>query len=197
MNRSRFRGVVSFVVVASIGCLILAGCGSDTQQQPSGAAPDRSAAPASTVGGAPDFSLRSLDGETVRLADVLGNKPVVLEFFATWCPACMKHVPEVQKFQDAYVGEELAMYAISVDNNAAVVSRWRKRSKTTYTVLHDADQQVAAKYQVQGIPLTVGISRSGKIIYRDHGFPRGLEKFVAELKEGAPAAPGGRAGEGG
>jgi len=183
VNGTGFQRVISFVVVTSIGCLVMGGCGSDTRQQPSG--------------DAPDFSLRSLDGETVRLADVLRNRPVVLEFFALGCPACMQHVPELQKFQDTYVGEELAMYAISLDNNAAVVSQWQKQSKTTYTILHDANQQAATRYGVRFIPLTVGISRSGKIIYRDNGFPQDLGKFVAELKESAPAAPGGRVEEGG
>ncbi len=190
MNASEFRGKASFVVVALLACMVLIGCGAQSDRPATGSPPT-----AKPVVDPPDFSLQSLDGETVRLADVLGKKPVVIEFFATWCGPCMRHAPELQKFHDAYVGDELALYAISVDNNIDVVSRWLKKSKMSYTVLHDTDKQVADKYQVKGIPLTIGINRAGKIIYRDHGFPRDLAKFVTQMKEGAPTVSSAKAEE--
>ena len=51
---------------------------------------------------APDFSLKDLDGNTVTLSDYRGQKPVILDFFATWCPNCKRDMPKLNKWYEQY-----------------------------------------------------------------------------------------------
>ena len=139
---------------------------------------------------APDFTLTAMDGSIVHLADLLGKKPVVLDFFATWCAACMAQIPETKAFYGKYAGEELAFFAISVDEERAALERWLGRAGVPYPVLHDPQRLAARPYApsgVIGLPLTVGIDREGNVIYLDSGLPRDIPGFIERLKN--PPAP--------
>ena len=116
---------------------------------------------------APDFTLSTLDGEQVTLRALRG-KPVALNFWATWCPACVTELPDLQQAAARHSGE-IAFYAISLDANPADVPPFLSAHNVDLPVLLDTASDVAAKFCVRGIPMTVFIDADGRIAARHVG----------------------------
>lgn len=117
---------------------------------------------------APDFTLKSLDGKTVKLSDFKG-KPVYINFWASWCPPCKKEIPEIQKFYTQNKGQVVVLAInITFDDKLADVQNILKKNNATFPVLLDESQDnaVADLYQVYGIPASFFIDKDG--IIRDH-----------------------------
>jgi thiol-disulfide isomerase/thioredoxin len=76
----------------------------------------------SVSGEAPNFKLRDLNGKTVQLSDFKG-KPVVLDFWATWCQPCRDSIPGMVKLQKDYAHKGLVILAISLDGGAVEIGR--------------------------------------------------------------------------
>ena len=102
--RSFGSSLVRGLVVA--GALVLAGCGAAAEG-------GKSAAPAS--GGAPDFSLKALSGETVHLSDYLGKSVVLIDFWSTTCDPCMAEMPYLVEFYKANKDKGFVVLAILFD----------------------------------------------------------------------------------
>ncbi|GIW08433.1 MAG: hypothetical protein KatS3mg060_3238 [Dehalococcoidia bacterium] len=136
-------------LVALLAALVLAAC------QPSSAAP--------VVGGAaPEFSLPTLDGRTVSLASLKG-KPVLLNFWATWCAPCREEMPLIQRAAARYASSGLTVLAIDVQEGEALVQPFVDEFGLTFPVLLDKNGEVVSRYRVRGIPTTVFIDRGGII----------------------------------
>ena len=140
------RIIVLFIVVIAL----LAGC------KDRGGRPDTAAS---------DFSLKDMNGKTVRLSDYKG-KVVLLEFWATWCPPCRASVPGLEKLHKAYKDKGLVLLAVAMDMGGDdEVRSYIKESGITYTVLKGTED-VATKYQVRSIPMMLVLGKDGKIAKR-------------------------------
>ena len=113
---------------------------------------------------APDFSLKTLDGKTLRLSDLRG-KAVVLNFWATWCPPCKMELPWLVDLQKQYGAQGLQIVGISEDEGGKdKVAQFVKEMGVNYTIAVD-DDSVAEKYgDVEDLPTTFYIDRNGKIV---------------------------------
>ena len=116
---------------------------------------------------APKFSLQTPDGKTVNLADSKG-KAVILNFWATWVPACMKEMVALEKIHQAHK-DELTVIGVSVDPDSAdaVRSHLEKR-KITYTIVIATqemldDYDLALEEPLETVPSTVIVDKSGNI----------------------------------
>ena len=112
---------------------------------------------------APDFVLEDKAGNMVSLKEFRG-KPLVLHFWATWCPYCKKLQPGLQALQDRYAGSKLVVVAISFreDEGSDPQGVLQKRGHTFVTLLDGDD--VAAMYGVRGTPTTFFIDRKGRVV---------------------------------
>lgn len=114
---------------------------------------------------APDFTLKDLNGNTVKLSSFRG-KPVYLNFWASWCPPCKKEIPEIQKFYQQNK-DKVAVLAVNITFNDKVsdVVNILKANNASFPVLLDTDvnSSVANAYQVYGIPASFFIDKSGII----------------------------------
>ncbi|MFQ5795324.1 MAG: TlpA family protein disulfide reductase [Candidatus Bipolaricaulia bacterium] len=110
---------------------------------------------------APDFAFEDLDGNLVRLSDFRG-KPVLLNFWATWCPPCRKEVPDLQAFHEQY-GDKIVLLGIDWGEDEAEVNRFLKRYGATYTNLLDKNGQFFVLYQLTGLPTSYWIDDQGVI----------------------------------
>jgi len=114
---------------------------------------------------APDFTLKDLNGNTVKLSDFRG-KPVYLNFWASWCPPCKAEIPEIQKFYQQNK-DNVSVLAVNITFNDKVpdVVNLLKASKAKFPVLLDTNAQasVADSYQVYGIPASFFIDKNGII----------------------------------
>ena len=109
---------------------------------------------------APDFSVRTLGGEDVRLSDFRGRS-VWINFWATWCPPCRAEAPDIQEVYEAHESEGLVVLAISIGESTNTVADYIKRTGMTVTVGIDEGTNVAAQYRIVGIPTHFFIDREG------------------------------------
>ena len=135
-----------------------------------------------TSGEAPNFKLQDLNGKTVQLSDFKG-KPVLLDFWATWCPPCRDSIPGMVKLHKDYADKGLVILAVSVDGGATEdIRSFQKEYGMTYTVLMGTED-VASQYSVRTIPMMIVIDKSGKIQkrYLGAGNEDDIEKTVKQL----------------
>jgi peroxiredoxin len=126
--------------------------------------PDASATPTLKVGqAAPEITLNDLSGNPVSLASLKG-RPVVLNFWATWCPPCRREMPEFQQVWEAHKGkDDLVFYALNAGESKLVVDAFMKQQGVQLPVLLDKADQAQNAYKILPIPATFFIDRSGKI----------------------------------
>jgi peroxiredoxin len=127
------------------------------------------AAPLEPGSAAPDWKLQDLDGKSVQLSDFKG-KVVVLDFWATWCPPCRAEIPGFIALQNEYKDKGLVVVGVSLDQGGpGVVSSFAKAQGMNYPILMGTDD-VAAQYgDIQAIPTTFVIDRTGKVVAKHIG----------------------------
>ncbi|MEZ4510588.1 MAG: redoxin domain-containing protein [Chloroflexota bacterium] len=111
---------------------------------------------------APVFALTDLEGESVTLSDYAG-RPVLLNFWATWCPPCRVEMPELQKAFEAHQDDNLAILAINQAETRAEVEPFFAEMGLTFTSLLDNDGTVGQLYGASNLPTSVFISPAGEI----------------------------------
>jgi len=111
---------------------------------------------------APDFQLQNLDGQTVSLGNLQG-KPVLINFWATWCPPCRSEMPYIQEIYEAWADKELVVLAINIGESSSKAEEFRQSYNLSFTVLLDTKQDVAQRYNITGIPTTFFIDKDGII----------------------------------
>ncbi len=112
---------------------------------------------------APDFTLTDLDGNRVSLSDFRG-RPVLIDFWATWCPPCVFQVPELNALWEAHrEAGDVAVIGVAVDiEGAEVVAPWVEEQGVGYTILI-GDEALAKDFGVLGFPTLVLVSPDGSI----------------------------------
>jgi peroxiredoxin len=110
---------------------------------------------------APDFRLLSLDRKEVSLSFYRG-KVVMVHFWATWCPPCVEELPTLERLYRAYLGKDLEVLAVSVDEGGAdAVGQFMRKNRFALPVLLNPDQSVARQYGTFKFPETYLIDREG------------------------------------
>ncbi len=108
---------------------------------------------------APNFWLQLEDGRYVRLSDLKG-KPVVINFWATWCPPCRAEMPE---FVKAAADEDLIVLAVNDGEDRKAVEEFAAAFGMTMPVVLDSDSMLSERYLVQGLPTTYFVDSEGKL----------------------------------
>ncbi|RME43798.1 MAG: TlpA family protein disulfide reductase [Chloroflexi bacterium] len=110
---------------------------------------------------APDFTATTLTGETVTLSQLRG-RPVVLNFWATWCPPCRAELPHFQAAHQAY-GDQVAILAVDEREDPQQVAGFAQRLGLTFPIPLDTDGRVGVLYRVRAFPTTYFIDADGVI----------------------------------
>jgi peroxiredoxin len=138
----------------------------------------------STLGGVPcaagegrfvDFTLQGPDGAAVSLGSLIGKRPVLLLFWAAWCPICQEKVPQINRIHRQ---GEMEVVAVNVKESPKKVKSAIRSLGIRYPVLMDPEGIVAESYKVPGIPLCIVIDRKGIIVYRSFAFPDRIEEYL-------------------
>ena len=140
---------IALLVILTSG-LLVTGCATGT-------------GPSAQVGGtAPDFQLQDLDGQSVALSNLQGN-PVLLNFWATWCPPCRSEMPYIQQVYDEWSDKGLVVLTINTGESSTTVKEFMQANGLSLPVLLDRGGEVAEKYNIRGIPTTFFIDKDGII----------------------------------
>jgi thiol-disulfide isomerase/thioredoxin len=128
---------------------------------------------------APTATLEDLQGKPVNLADVIGKKPVVLEFWATWCSNCKELEPAFLAAQRKY-GAQVAFYGVAVPINQTVerVRRYVEEHRYPFPMLWDRRGDYAGAFDVPATSYVVVIDKSGKVVYTGIGGKQDLEAAI-------------------
>lgn len=143
---------------------------------------------------APAFRLRTLAGETVKLAELRRRGPVLLDFWATWCKPCVTSLPEVEGLNRDFGPRGLSVVGVSIDGprNESRLRPFVARLKLTYPIGLDEDGSLQQAYRVKAVPTAVLIDTTGAIVWTRQGYLPGegvrLRAAIEALLP-APAAP--------
>lgn len=113
---------------------------------------------------APDFKLKLFSGQTITLKDFAGKSPVVINFWASWCPPCREEAPTLAKVSKLYEGRVEFIGVVTNDTQANALA-FMKEFGISYDNGIDQDN-IAAKYGITGIPETFWIDKQGQTV--DH-----------------------------
>lgn len=143
-----------------------------------------SASPVQAGPQAPDFSMQGADGKTYALKDYQG-KDLVLYFWATWCPACVRDAENFGKVYETYKSKGVEFVTVSLDKDLDKLQRFIAEHHIQYPVVFGGqswDLPMAHDYEIDSTPSYVLISKQGEII-RKGSFSQPLEKDLAKLTE--------------
>ena len=108
-----------------------------------------------------DFELQVLTGEMVSLSDFRG-KPVLINFWATWCPPCIQEMPLLQEIADVYE-EELVVLAVNGGDSMEQIRAFAEAFEYTLIFLADPENTLSLEYSVRGFPTSFFIDAEGLI----------------------------------
>ena len=132
---------------------------------------------------APDFVLRSVAGENVRLSEHLGEV-IIINFWASWCGPCRQEMPLLDELYGRYQRAGLTLLSVNLDDDKERAIEMAKTLAVSYPVLLDDRKEVSRSYQVGSMPSTVLIDREGVIRYVSEGFKPGYERrYIEQLRE--------------
>lgn len=116
-----------------------------------------------------DFRLPRLEGGEVGLSEWAG-KPVVLDFWATWCPPCEFQVPELNALYESHLeADDVGIFGISIDEGgSAIVREWASEKGVEYPILL-ADGELARQYGALGFPTLVLVAPDGRVEWTHAG----------------------------
>jgi cytochrome c biogenesis protein CcmG/thiol:disulfide interchange protein DsbE len=131
---------------------------------------------------APAFSLATLEGDPVSLADLKGS-PAVLNFWSTWCQPCKIEHPFLVAAAQAYKGRGVAFLGVLYDDEPAAARRFLNEKGFGFPTLYDPTQRIVVDYGVTGVPETFILDAAGQVYRKKVGpFSEGeLESILEEL----------------
>ena len=143
---------------------------------------------------APDFSLYSLEGRKISLADYRGKETLVVSFWASWCVPCQMELPVLRDFYNRNHAnrEDFEILAIDENDDAGDADAFVKTAKLPFPILADPQGTVGSVYDVESIPALFIIDKDGRVKYGHVGFDATLEYVLAAELGIKPqtAAPG-------
>ncbi|NDO80660.1 protein disulfide oxidoreductase [Citrobacter sp. NCU1] len=110
--------------------------------------------------------LQTVDGETVTLAKLSAEKPVLLYFWASWCSICRFTTPDVARLQRE--GGNVMTIALR-SGSEADVSRWLARKNVTFPVINDASGEISRRWEISVTPTLVIVSK-GEVVSTTSGW---------------------------
>jgi peroxiredoxin len=127
---------------------------------------------------APAFKVKTLKGNTVRLADLKG-RVVLLDFGAVECPPCRLQMPVLEGWHKKYRKQGLVVVGlIEMNPTPADVRKMLRERGVTYPVAIDPQESIGKRYGLEAHPTTVLIDRTGRVVKTETGYVRGDEKAM-------------------
>ncbi len=131
---------------------------------------------------APDFTLKDIaSGQEVKLSALIGSRPVILDFWASWCPPCRDLMPKLNEYYQSNK-DKIIVIGISGDNSIEAARSFVAKNNIAFTIVYDDTKNVFGAYQIGGIPTTIVINTKGEIVKQGHFSIEELKEIVKSLK---------------
>lgn len=111
----------------------------------------------------PDFSLADLQGNTHNLSDYKG-KAVVINFWGSFCPPCVKEMPEFERQFEKWKDSGLEVLAINLSEDTLTVNNFVHRFNLSYPILRDVNRKTERKYGLESYPTTFFVKPDGTVL---------------------------------
>ncbi len=113
----------------------------------------------------PDFTGRLIDGSTTTLAEYAG-KPLILHFWATWCPTCRLEAPAIES-----LSKDAQVVTVAVESgDDGEIGAFMNENGYTFPVLNDPDGSIRRHFKVKAFPTTFILDKNGEIVFSEVGY---------------------------
>ncbi|MEO0972890.1 MAG: TlpA disulfide reductase family protein [Pseudomonadota bacterium] len=129
---------------------------------------------------APDFTLKSLGGDNVRLSELRGQV-VMINFWASWCGPCRQEMPLLEALYQRYNPLGFELLGVNVEQDVDDAKRWLADTTVSFPVLLDPTNKLSEIYQVKAMPSTVLVDRDGNVRHLHKGYKPGDENTYQDL----------------
>src|SRR3990167_1331514 len=153
--------LIGGVVVIAIGLLIFAKFSSNNTT--SGTASIHNSTSGSSTKLAPDFTLQKLGGGAITLSEFKGKKPVVVDFWASWCPNCRRDMPNLNRFYEKYK-DKVEVIGVNLQENESTVRDFIASRGISFPIALDPRGQASRAYGIQYTNTHVLIDRAGNLV---------------------------------
>ena len=129
---------------------------------------------------APDFTLKALSGENVRLKELSGQV-VLINFWASWCGPCRKEMPLLDELHAKYSDLGFTVLGVNVEQQNQKAKEFINELNVSFPILLDEQNTVSKLYDVEAMPTTVVIDRNSNLRYVHYGYQAGDEKRYKKM----------------
>ena len=165
-TRLLVMGGIALVVFGLLGVLALA-----VRQRSAGAI---------AAGDAPAFELKTFEGETIRLSDLRG-RPVILNFWASWCIPCREEAPLLQSTWLKYKDQGLVMIGVDYVDTDSEAKKFMQEFGITYPNGPDIGTRISQAYRITGVPESYFITPEGKLLEGTDASGRAYGNWIGPL----------------
>lgn len=134
----------------------------------------------------PPVTLESLAGDSVSLSQWIGKKPVIVEFWATWCPICAELLPRMEAAQKKY-GDRAAflVVAVAVNQSRNSVRRHLEKEPMPFTFLWDGNGAAVRAFQAPSTSYIAVLDAKGRVTYTGVGEDQNIDAALETALNGA------------
>ncbi len=129
---------------------------------------------------APDFTLKSMTGENVKLSELRGNV-VMINFWASWCGPCRQEMPLLDDFYKKYNKLGFVLLGVNVEEDSSKAANYLKEVPVSFPILYDNTNKVSKMYDIDAMPSTVLVDRNGNMRFLHRGYKPGDENEYKKL----------------
>src|SRR2546426_5991554 len=141
----------------------------------------------------PPVTLQNLNGDSVSLSQWIGKKPVIIEFWATWCPICAELLPRMEAAHKKYGDRaEFLVIAVAVNESQNTVRRHLEKQPMPFTFLWDGNGAAVRAFQAPNTSYVAVLDTKGRVVYTGVGADQDIEaalRRAGSLTAGPPGRP--------
>ncbi len=132
---------------------------------------------------APDFALKSMDGQNLRLSEYRGEV-VLMNLWGSWCGKCRDQLAAIEQLRETYSDQNVAVLSVNLDRKLKKVRGLTEQLSLNFPILLDPRKQVARAYDPSRMPMTVVLDQSGTVRATWQGYKAGdTQLYMAELEQ--------------